>query len=71
MIRKTVTKLCLVPTGRARTEAIRRFLKKRMYGRLEVLPPEMAPEMANGCKREPLSTDQPVISHIRMYSMST
>ena len=67
MVRKTVTKLGFVPTGRARTEAIRRFLKKLMYGRLEVLPLEVGPEMANGCKQAPLSTDHPDRVHRVFY----
>ena len=67
VIRRTVTKLGLVPTGRARTEAIRRFLKKWMYGRLEVLPHEVGPELANGCQRKPLSMDQPDRVHRVFY----
>ena len=57
-IRKATTALHLVPTGRVRTEAIRRVLRKLLYGKLEVLPHEVGPEMANGCRRAMLPMDR-------------
>ena len=58
VVRKAATKLHLVPKARTRTEAVRRFIKKMVYGTLEVLPSEVSPAMANGCRREPLSLQQ-------------
>ena len=45
-VRRTATRLGLVPRDGARTEAVRALLKRVLYGRLTPLPPRVRPEDA-------------------------
>jgi len=58
-IRRTATVLGVVPKDPRKTEAVRRWLKRLAYRRLETLPAEVQLPDAIRCEMVPLPTDRP------------